>query len=285
MGRETTRVRGMKAMADEWFYVENGKSLGPVSIEELRLMMAAVKDEPRLVWSAGMPEWVDARLLPQFAPRPASPKESRPDLKPLATSSKPVQGALSSTSVVPIKTTPGLAARAEDKAKSLVHRARHELVAYAAIASYLMVWFLALMFYKATILRSVGVEFAPIGFAVVKSLILAKFMLLLEAVKLGERRGGGSIMIVQIFKKALLFTLALIVMSMIEEIIVGHFHGRGAKEVLKEMAGGSLAQVFASATLMFLVLLPYMAFRRVALAVGDLPELLFTKAPAPKSER
>lgn len=272
-------------MADEWFYVENGKSLGPVSIEELRRMMAVVKDEPRLVWSAGMPEWVDARLLPQFAPRPAPVKVARPDLKLSAPTPRPAQASLSSTSVVPIKTAPGLVARVADKAKSLAHRARHELVAYAAIATYLMIWFLALMFYKATILRSVGVEFAPIGFAVVKALILAKFMLVLEAVKLGERRDSGSIMIVQIFKKALVFTLALIVMSVIEEIIVGHFHGRDAREVLKEMAGGSLAQVLASATLMFLVLLPYMAFRRVALAVGDLPELLFKKTPAPKAER
>lgn len=275
---------GRNAMAEDWFYVENGKSLGPVSLEELRKRLAGAEREALFVWSPGMPEWMDARKLPQFAPRPAPAKEPRPQPKRAAAAPRPAPAARAATSVVAIASGPGLGARAAEKAKSLAQRARHEFKAYIAIAAYLMVWFVALMFYKASILRSVGIEFAPVGFAVVKSLILAKFMLLLEAVKLGERRGASSIMAVQILKKALLFTLALIVMSMIEEVVVGHFHGRDAKDVLKEMAGGSLAQVLASAILMFLVLLPYMAFRRVALAIGDLPELLLTRGPAPKSE-
>lgn len=271
-------------MANEWFYVEDGKSLGPVSIEDLNRRIAGARGEPHFVWSPGMPEWVDARTLPQFAPRPSPAKDPRPASAQPAKASREAQVARAATSVVAVGSEPGLKARAARKAGSLAARARHEFKAYIAIASYLMVWFLALMFYKATILRSVGVEFTPVGFAVVKSLILAKFMLVLEAVKLGERRGNGGVMAVQILKKALLFTLALIVMSMIEEVVVGHFHGRDAREVLREMAGGSLAQVLASAILMFLVLLPYMAFRRMALAVGDLPELLFSKGPAPKPE-
>jgi hypothetical protein len=266
-------------MADEWFYVENGESLGPVSTDELGRKLAGARGEPQLVWAPGMAEWVDARTLPQFAPRPASAAERRP----VSEASRPAM-AVGSVAVA------GAAAGANGpdagtgKAKSLLHKARHEFVSYIAVSSYLMVWFVALMFYKATILRSVGVEFAPFGFAIVKALILGKFMLVLEALKLGERRTSGNAMIVQIIIKALLFTFALIVMSMIEEVIVGHFHGRDARDVLKEMAGGSLAQVFASAILMFLVLLPYMAFRRVALTIGDLPDLLFTKGPAPRAD-
>jgi len=175
-------------------------------------------------------------------------------------------------------------ARAAAKAKSLAQGARHEFVSYLAVSSYLLVWFLALLFYKATILRSVGVDFAPAGLAIIKALILGKFMLILEAVKLGDRRAVGNMMIMQIVTKALLFTLALVVMSVAEEVIVGHFHGRAAREVLHELAGGSLAQVLATAILMFLVLLPYMAFRRLALAIGDLPELLFAKEPEQRAD-
>jgi GYF domain 2 len=268
-------------MADEWFYVENGESLGPVSTEELGRKVAGARGEPKLVWTPGMPEWVDARTLPQFAPRSAPATDPRP----AAAALRPAMGASPVSAAGPaVGSGPGLAAGGLGEAKSLLRRAKHEIISYLAISTYLMVWFVALMFYKATILRSVGVEFAPFGFAIVKALILGKFMLVLEAARLGERRTGGNSMIVQIVIKALLFTLALIVMSMIEEIIVGHFHGRDAREVLKEMAGGSLAQVFASAILMFLVLLPYMAFRRVALTIGDLPDMLFGKGPAPRAE-
>jgi len=271
-------------MADEWFYVENGASHGPVSREELSRRIDAALQEPQLVWSPGMPEWVDARTLPQFAPRPSTATTPRPVSNPVGAASRPASTGRPGTAVLPTAVASGFGARAADKARSLAQRARHELVAFAAIATYLMIWFLAVMFYKATILRSVGIDITPIGFAVVKSLILAKFMLMLEAIKLGERRGADSIMAVQILKKALLFTLALIVMSVIEEIVVGHFHGRDARDVLREMSGGSLSQVLASAILMFLVLLPYMAFRRLALAIGDLPALLFSRGGAPKAE-
>jgi hypothetical protein len=272
-------------MADEWFYVENGASLGPVSTEELGKRAADAAGAPLLVWAQGMPEWVDARTLPQFAPR-APETRATPNPTPAAArpagAARPAAAGGPSTATAPAG--PSLFARALGKAKALAPRARHEFISYLAVSSYLMVWFLALMFYKATILRSVGIEFTPVGIAVVKALILGKFMLVLEAVKLGERRASANVMIVQIIKKALLFTLALVVMSIIEEVIVGRLHGHDARDVLREMAGGSLPQVLATAILMFLVLLPYMAFRRFALAVGDLPDLLFTKGPEPKAE-
>jgi hypothetical protein len=234
-------------MADEWFYVENGASLGPVSTEELGKRIADGAAAPQLVWAPGMPEWVDARTLPQFAPRAKEPRQT-PNPAPAAARppgtvrSAAAAGAAATVAPAPVA-APSLVARALGKAKALAPRARREFISYLAVSSYLMVWFLALMFYKATILRSVGIEFTPVGIAVVKALILGKFMLVLEAVKLGERRTSGNAMIVQIIKKALLFTLALIVMSVIEELIVGRFHGHDAREVLREMAGGSLPQV------------------------------------------
>lgn len=235
-------------MTDHWYCTERGESVGPLSTRDIaeRLGRAAT-DKPFLVWSSGMPEWADARSLPEFSVR-AAPERAPATNKP-----------------------------APARREAIVARARHELVAYAAVSGYLMVWFSAVMFYKATILRSVGVEFAPLGFAVVKALILGKFMLVLEALKLGERRESADRLIVQIVKKALLFTLALILLSTLEELIVGHFHGKTARDVLSEIGGGSFSQTIAVSILMFLVLLPYFAFRRLAALHGELPELLFTR--------
>ncbi len=259
------------SMAEEWFYLDGGKSLGPISTEELLRRIAGLRGEPCLVWAPGMPDWVDARSIPQLSPRRA-PQPSAPRPAPAAA---PAARAAPASSFL---------SRITGLRHTLFQRARHEIVAYFAIAAYLMVWFSALMFYKATILRSVGVEFTPFGIAAVKALILAKFILALEAVKLGDRKQGASILIVQIVKKALLFTLALVVMSIAEEVIVGHFHGRSATEVLNEIGGGTLAQVIATAILMFLVLLPYLAFRRLAFEVGELPELLFTRREVVKRD-
>jgi hypothetical protein len=109
---------------------------------------------------------------------------------------------------------------------TLAQRARHEVIAYLAISGYLLVCS-AVMFYKATILGSVGIEFAPFGLAAVKALILGKFILLMEDLKIREGREGGDILAVEIFKKALLFTLLLFVLSIVEEVVISHFHGRG----------------------------------------------------------
>jgi hypothetical protein len=271
---------------DEWYYAENGESVGPVAADVVARVVAEAGDQGVLVWSPDLPDWVDGRDLPQFAAGNAVKGLGRDALKdPLKDAFKDASrdaapAALfgAGKSVVAEKRAVADSA-AGSRGKSLIKMARHEFLAYLGIAAYLMVWFCALMFYKSTVLKGAGVDLAPFGVgALIKSLILAKFILLLEAVRLGERRGKSAILIVQIAMRALIFTVALAIMTVIEEIVVGYFHGHGAKESLGGMiAATSPSQVLAVAILMFLVLVPYLAFRRIALEVGQLPELLFTR--------
>ncbi len=245
---------------NEWYYAENGESVGPVGADVVRRILADAGDQPQLVWSPGMPDWVDGRGLPQFA-RKATPAAALPLLDEVAPE----------PAVAPRGTT-------------LMTRARHAMIAYAAVSAYLMVWFTALMFYKTTILKGAGVDLAPFGIAaILKSLILGKFILVLEAVHFGERQGKALPLIVQIVLRALVFTLALAVMTAIEEVVVGYFHGHAAREALRGIAAGSPTQVVATAILMFLVLVPYLAFRRLAEEFGELPELLFTRRALKKT--
>jgi hypothetical protein len=256
---------------DEWYYAENGESVGPVAAEVVARAVADAGDQALLVWSPGMPDWVDGRDLPQFAGKGTAGPAGAAGAAPAA-----LFGA--GTRIVAEKRA-GAEPATESRGKNLIKIARHEMLAYLGIAAYLLVWFCALMFYKSTILKGAGVDLAPFGVAaVVKSAILAKFILLLEAVRLGERRGKSAILIVQIALRALIFTIALVIMTVIEEIIVGYFHGHGPKESLSGMiTATSPSQVLATAILMFLVLVPYLAFRRIAQEVGELPELLFTR--------
>jgi hypothetical protein len=242
-------------MAADWYYMEDGKSVGPVSAEEIIGWIRKAKHQPHFVWTTGMSKWTDARTIGQFS---AAFQMEEPEVHP----------------------EKGYVERqqpARDGHATLAQRAWHEVIAYLTISGYLLVWFSAVMFYKATILGSVGIEFAPFGLAAVKALILGKFILVMEDLKIGEGKEGGGILAVEILKKALLFTLLLIVLSIVEEVVVGHFHGRGVREVLGEIGGGTIPQAIATGVLMFLVLLPYFAFRRLAFTFGELPELLFTR--------
>lgn len=169
------------------------------------------------------------------------------------------------------------AAPASAKHETLAARARHEFVNYLSVSAYLFVWFSALLFYKSTILGSVGIAFAPFGFAAVKALILGKFMLVLEAVRIGDQRGGNRPMIAGIVWKALIFTVLLFLLSVIEELVMGYVHGREMKEALHEIGGGTLPQAGATAILLFLVLVPYLAFQRLARTYGDLHHVLLSR--------
>ena len=127
-------------------------------------------------------------------------------------------------------------------------------IEYLVVSSYLFVCFGALIFYKASILHGEGIEFTVFGLAIVKALILGKFLLLLEALKIGEDKKHARSALANILTKSLLFSLLLFAMTVVEELIVGHFHGRASREVLREIAGGTWQQAVAVAILLFLIL-------------------------------
>ncbi|MFY9626525.1 MAG: DUF4339 domain-containing protein [Methylocystis sp.] len=244
-------------MDAEWYYAEDGKTVGPMSAGEIASRIAKAKNQPHFIWTEGMPGWTDASTVPEFA---AGSQVSRVEA-----------GA---------KT---IAASCAEHA-SLAQRARRELIEYLGISAYLYVCFGALIFYKATILHSEGIAFAPLGIAIVKALILGKFILVLRALKIGER-GTGGIPLARMIKKSLLFALLLMVLTVIEELIVGYFHGRESREILHEIAGGTLSQAFAVAMLLFLILIPYFAFQEITARLGEgkLSKLL-AERPRPENQ-
>jgi hypothetical protein len=103
----------------------------------------------------------------------------------------------------------------------------------------------------------------------VKALILGKFILVLQAIKVGERGDKPGILLVDILKTSFLFLIFLVALNAIEEIALGVFHGRAAREVLGEMAGGTLPEVIAVCVLLLLVLIPYFSFRGLASRLGE----------------
>jgi hypothetical protein len=171
---------------------------------------------------------------------------------------------------------------------TLAKRAQHELMQYLGISAYLYVSFGALIFYKASILRGQGVEYAPYGLALAKALILGKFMLMAHALKFGERTGPNRLVLAIVWK-SILFALLLVLLAVIEELIVGFFHGHAPQEVLNEIAGGTLLQFLATSLLVLMIMIPYFAFRELSASLGEgqLIKLLTERRapPAPIGDR
>jgi len=228
----------IKPMNREWYCVENDITVGPITLADLAERFGRPKGEPCFVWTEGMSDWTEARSVPAI--------------------SKSLQSVLHATrSDAPVS-----------QKATLVQRTRHELVEYIAISAYLFVCFGSLLFYKSAILRSEGIEFTVFGFALVKALILGKFILILQAIKV-ERAEKRGILIVNILNTSFLFLIFLVTLNAIEEITLGFLHGRAAREVLGEMAGGTLPEAVAVCVLLLLVLIPYFSLRGLASRLGD----------------
>ncbi|MGO8912337.1 MAG: DUF4339 domain-containing protein [Bradyrhizobium sp.] len=233
-------------MKANWYCIEGDETVGPITLEDLagRIRHAG---RSRLVWTEGMAEWTDAETVPALSRlfRTASRRSA-------ATSDRS-----------------NVAGLAPPKPAAFLQRLRHELSEYLIISAYLYVCFGSLTFYKAAILHSDGIAFAPFGFAIAKALILGKFVLLLHALKIGERNGRAGVLLADILKKSVLFLVFLIALTVVEEIIVGYFHGRTITEALGELGGGTLQQALASSLLMLIILIPYFTFRVVAVRLGE----------------
>jgi hypothetical protein len=95
--------------------------------------------------------------------------------------------------------------------------------------------------------------------------VLAKFILIGDATKIGERHPGTLIW--PSLHKAFGFLL-LVILTIIGQAVVGLFHHRSIAASLGELVGARLEETLAPYLIMLLVLIPYFAFQVLNDAFG-----------------
>ena len=120
--------------------------------------------------------------------------------------------------------------------RDVKERVRTELHAYAIISLYLYVWLVALLLYKTALLREEGVSYLPLGIAAGKALILGKFVLVGESARIGSRRRARTLLHRIAWKSFTLFLL-LVLLSVLEEFVVGWARGRSPAQTLARVRG------------------------------------------------
>jgi hypothetical protein len=151
---------------------------------------------------------------------------------------------------------------------TLPKRALHEFKELAIVTLYLYITLGAIILFKAAVLHTQGVSFAPWGIAIVKAVVLAKFMLIGRAMKIGERK-TTSPLIWPTLNMAFAFLVLLVVLTVIEEAVVGLFHHQSIAASLGELFGPRLEETLAGYLIMLLVLIPYSAFLVLSEALGE----------------
>jgi hypothetical protein len=117
-------------------------------------------------------------------------------------------------------------------------------------------------------LQAQGVAYTHLGLAIIKAALCAKFMLVGRVFYIGERYKNLPL-IVPTLHKSFVFLLLLAVLTLIEEIVVGAIHGRTVLDSISAIAGGTFHQFVAIILIIFLILMPYFAFRSLGQIVGD----------------
>jgi hypothetical protein len=150
---------------------------------------------------------------------------------------------------------------------TMQQRATHEIKEFLILTLYLYITLGAVIAMKTAVLHTQGIEFAFWGVAIVKAAVLAKFMMIGHAMKIGDRYTGALVW--PTLHKAFAFLLLLVIMTIIEEVVVGLFHHRPIAATLGDLVGSRLEEILAGYLILLLVLIPYFAFRVLDEALGE----------------
>ena len=162
-------------------------------------------------------------------------------------------------------------------------RVEKELHEYAIASAYLFFCFTAILFYKSAVLGAAGFSAVPLGFAAAKALILGKFLLIGEAAGVGTRLKSRNLLQYTLRKTVLLFVV-LIALTVVEELLVGWYHGHSVAVTIDERPRHSVMEIMATSLLMLLVLLPYVAVKELSRALGPgVLRKLFRSPSAPRT--
>jgi len=159
-----------------------------------------------------------------------------------------------------------LGGEVDPRAASLKARLYEELKRLLMIFAYLWLVFLVFFIHEWIVLADNHIGFKFYGLAAINALVLSKIMLIAEELGFAERFEKGPL-IVPIIYKSFLFSALLVAAYILEEIIVGLFHGKGVSESLPTLGGGVVGTLCVAAILC-IALLPFFAFREIARVIG-----------------
>ncbi|MEA2780514.1 MAG: hypothetical protein QOK29_2058 [Rhodospirillaceae bacterium] len=147
-------------------------------------------------------------------------------------------------------------------------KAAKELKELIVLTLYLYVAFAALIFYKSAVLRGVGIGWMPWGLAAIKAVLVAKFVLIGSALRIGERYQTKPLIWPTLYK-SVVFLAVVLILTVIEEAFVGLLHGRTMRDSISAIGGGTPEQLVATLVIVFFIFFPYFAIRSLGEVMGE----------------
>ena len=172
------------------------------------------------------------------------------------------------------------------KHASLKERAIEELKAYWVVTIYLAVFLGAFTLYRRLILKEFGVAYLHYGFALIEALIIAKVILIGQALGLG-RRFEGKPLILSVLYKSLLFGVLVALFGVLEHVVEGLIRKQDWASILRHLGDLGMYEILARVVMLIVAFVPFFAFAEIGRVIGPrkIAALFFSRQeelPAPR---
>jgi hypothetical protein len=256
---------GVENGKSSWYLARGDKQYGPLADRELLLLAqrGGLRTDD-LLWKPGFESWKSVHAVCDLgAPaKNASSEDASSDCAYLPASvarEAPRTADITEASEIrqPPTGKPSLKARLYD-----------ELRKFLMIFSYLWLVFSVFLVHEWVVLASNNISFRFYGLAVVNALILSKIMLIAEAFKFADRLNDKPLMYPIAFK-SIAFSVLLVVSYIVEEIVVGLFHGKSVVESFPKIGSGGFVGALTIGAILGIALVPFFSFREIARVIGE----------------
>jgi hypothetical protein len=151
------------------------------------------------------------------------------------------------------------------KKTELKRKAVHELVDMLEISLYLWAFFCAVALYRMLLLNQFHDAFLDFGIALINALVVAKVILIGEAVHVGKKFEAKRLLVSSIYK-AFVFGLLLFAFHVVEELIKLRLHGETLASAYQHLR---IQDFLGRALVVFCAFVPLFAFRELRRVVGE----------------
>lgn len=161
------------------------------------------------------------------------------------------------------------------------HRMGQEFVRYWINVVYLATFFGVFTWYRRFVLAEYRITYLHYGTAIIEALILAKVILIGDALGL-NRKDENKPLIYPTVRKAIVFSIFVGIFAVIEHVVGGLFHGKGVAGGLATLWSEGRDEILARCLVTFFAFIPFFAFRELGMLLGEgkLRKLFFRRNTA-----
>ena len=151
--------------------------------------------------------------------------------------------------------------------RNLKTAALDEAKSFVGIFIYLFIVFGLLSLHAWVVLSAENISYRFYGMALINALVLSKIILLAEGFRFADKFKNQPL-VYPVAYKAIAFTALLFAAYVVEEILVGLWHGKSLAESFPAIGGGTIGEWLAAALIMCIALIPFFAFREMTRVIG-----------------